>query len=121
VLWLATLGPFVFSFIQNKNFRYTLPILPAAALVAAMGLRSLPAPDQRGTAVAALSMSIFQFPTPPTLPGMIMSPGSGPGLEPGRPAARQDPRRSRSGERWPAGDGGGDSQRQLLLCAELPL
>ena len=80
VLWLATLGPFtVFSLIQNKNLRYTLPILPTAALVAAMGLRSLPAPVRRGTAVAALvlaalqvSMALFQVPTPPTLPGMIM-------------------------------------------------
>src|SRR3990170_1277668 len=48
VLWLATLAPFVvFSLIQNKNLRYTLPILPAAALVAAIGLRSLPAAWRR--------------------------------------------------------------------------
>ena len=34
VLWLATLGPFVvFSLIQNKNLRYSLPLLPAAGLV----------------------------------------------------------------------------------------
>jgi 4-amino-4-deoxy-L-arabinose transferase-like glycosyltransferase len=80
ILWLATLSPFiVFSLIQNKNLRYTLPILPAAALVAAVGLRSLPAMARRwaGAAVVALaalqvSMTLFQMPTPPTLPGMIL-------------------------------------------------
>jgi len=80
MLWLATLGPFiVFSLIQNKNLRYTLPILPAAALVAAIGLRSLPAMGRRwaGAVVVALgalqvSMALFQVPTPPTLPGMIL-------------------------------------------------
>jgi hypothetical protein len=80
ILWLATLGPFVlFSLIQNKNLRYTLPILPAAALVAAVGLRSLPGALRRWTAVAAValaalqvSMTLFQVPTPPILPGMVM-------------------------------------------------
>jgi hypothetical protein len=80
VLWLATLTPFVlFSLIQNKNLRYTLPILPAAALVAAVGLRSLPLPARRWTGVAALalgalqvSMALFQVPAPPILPGMVM-------------------------------------------------
>ena len=80
VLWLATLGPFVvFSLIQNKNLRYTLPILPAAALVAAIGLRSLPSAWRRvaGWAAVALgilqvSMALFLVPTPPTLPGMIL-------------------------------------------------
>ncbi len=80
VLWLATLGPFVvFSLIQNKNLRYTLPILPAAALVAAIGLRSLPAVWRRVAGLAAValgvlqvSMALFLVPTPPTLPGMIV-------------------------------------------------
>jgi hypothetical protein len=80
VLWLATLAPFVlFSLIQNKNLRYTLPILPAAALVAAVGLRSLPERARRWTGVAALalgalqvSMALFQVPAPPILPGMVM-------------------------------------------------
>jgi len=80
LLWLATLGPFVvFSLIQNKNLRYTLPILPAAALVAAIGLRSLPAPwrvGAGGVAVALgilqVSMTLFLVPAPPTLPGMIL-------------------------------------------------
>jgi hypothetical protein len=80
ILWLATLGPFIlFSLIQNKNLRYTLPILPAAALVAAVGLRSLPAAARRWTGAAVVvlgtlqvSMALFQVPTPPTLPGMVM-------------------------------------------------
>ncbi len=80
ILWLATLGPFfVFSLIQNKNLRYTLPILPAAALVAAVGLRSLPALARRWTGVIVLalgalqvSMALFQIPAPPILPGMVM-------------------------------------------------
>ena len=79
-LWLATLGPFaVFSLIQNKNLRYTLPILPAAALVAAIGLGSLPLWARRWIGAAALclgalqvSMALFQVPAPPTLPGMIL-------------------------------------------------
>src|SRR5215470_17991009 len=69
-LWLATLGPFLlFSLIQNKNLRYTLPILPAAALVAAVGLRSLPGALRRWTSVAVValaalqvSMTLFQVP-----------------------------------------------------------
>jgi 4-amino-4-deoxy-L-arabinose transferase-like glycosyltransferase len=80
LLWLATLGPFVvFSLIQNKNLRYTLPILPVAALVAAIGLRALPGAWRRiaGWAAVALgilqvSMALFLVPTPPTLPGMIL-------------------------------------------------
>ena len=80
LLWLATLAPFVlFSLIQNKNLRYTLPILPAAALVAAVGLRSLPVRVRRWTGAAAValgalqvSMTLFQVPAPPILPGMVM-------------------------------------------------
>src|SRR6266478_1707616 len=80
LLWLATLGPFaVFSLIQNKTLRYTLPVLPAAALVAAIGLGSLPARARRWIGAAAVllgalqvSMALFLVPTPPTLPGMIL-------------------------------------------------
>jgi DUF2993 family protein len=79
-LWFATLVPFaVFSLIQNKNLRYTLPVLPAAALVAAIGLGSLPPRARRWTGAAALllgalqlSMALFLVPAPPTLPGMIL-------------------------------------------------
>ena len=51
----------------------------AAALVAAIGLRSLPVVWRRvagGTAIALgilqVSMTLFLVPTPPTLPGMIL-------------------------------------------------
>ena len=74
-LWLATLPAlFVFSIIQNRNLRYTLPLLPVAALVATAGIRSFRMPWRRVAvvalvAVAALqvSMTTFAIPPPPTL------------------------------------------------------
>jgi dolichyl-phosphate-mannose-protein mannosyltransferase/DUF2993 family protein len=74
-LWLSTLVPFlVYSLIQNKNLRYTLPIIPAAALVAAVGVQSLPRSWRRATiwgclAAGALqiSMTTFALPRPPVL------------------------------------------------------
>jgi Dolichyl-phosphate-mannose-protein mannosyltransferase/LmeA-like phospholipid-binding len=76
-LWIAALGPFVvFTLIQNKNLRYTLPILPAAALVAAAGARGLPPVLRRGVTwgcvvlgALQVSMTAFALPAPPTLPG----------------------------------------------------
>ncbi len=48
LLW-AALAPFlIFVLIQNKNLRYTLPFLPAAALVAAAGVSVLPPRARRG-------------------------------------------------------------------------
>src|SRR5207244_13440923 len=91
-LWLATLGPFVrCSLIQNKSLRYTLPILPAAVLVAAMGLRALPSGWRRVAGAGALaagllqvSMTLWALPPPPTLPGMILT------LAIGRPPSGAD-------------------------------
>src|SRR3990172_11243299 len=41
LLWSASLFPFgVFLAIRNKDLRYVLPILPAAALIASAGLRA---------------------------------------------------------------------------------
>src|SRR3990172_8780166 len=61
ILWLATLGPFIaFSLIQNKNLRYTLPILPAAALVAAVSLRSLPAKTRRWAGATVVALGALQ-------------------------------------------------------------
>jgi Dolichyl-phosphate-mannose-protein mannosyltransferase/LmeA-like phospholipid-binding len=76
-LWLAALGPLVvFTLIQNKNLRYTLPILPAAALVAAAGARSLRPWLRHGVTWACValgglqvSMTAFALPAPPLLPG----------------------------------------------------
>ena len=79
-LWLAALGPLViFSLIQNKNLRYTLPILPAIALVAAAALRSVPPVGRRVATVVCLvagilqvSMTAFTVPMPPRLPGLLL-------------------------------------------------
>jgi hypothetical protein len=79
-LWLAAIVPLVmFSLIQNKNLRYTLPILPAAALVAAVGVRAL-APSRRRAltwlcvvaGVVQVSMAAFGVPTPPRVPGLLL-------------------------------------------------
>ena len=66
-LWLA-IGPalLMFLLIQNRNLRYTLPILPAAALVAVAALRALRAPWMRWAlvgcvAAAALQVSMAAF------------------------------------------------------------
>src|SRR5262249_25803590 len=72
-LWLSTLLPFVlYSLIQNKNLPYTLPILPAAAVVAAVGVQALARRLKQTAiwaclAVAALqiSMTAFAVPRPP--------------------------------------------------------
>ncbi len=74
-LWLAALVPFaIVSLIQNKNLRYTLPILPAAALLAAAAVLGLPPALKRAViwasiAVATLqvSMTDFAVPRPPVL------------------------------------------------------
>jgi Dolichyl-phosphate-mannose-protein mannosyltransferase/LmeA-like phospholipid-binding/Alg9-like mannosyltransferase family len=79
-LWLAALGPLViFSLIQNKNLRYTLPILPAIALVAAAGVRALPPVGRRvatGVCLIAgvlqVSMTAFTVPMPPRVPGLLL-------------------------------------------------
>ena len=76
-LWMAALGPLVvFTLIQNKNLRYTLPILPAAALVAAAGARSLHPVLRHGVTWACValgglrvSMTAFALPAPPLFPG----------------------------------------------------
>lgn len=66
----------VFLLGRRLNLRYTLPILPAAALVAAAGARALP-PTLRHAVTGAcialgalqVSMTAFALPAPPTLPG----------------------------------------------------
>ena len=72
-LWLSALAPFlIYSLIQNKNLRYTLPILPAAALVTAVGVQALARSWKRAAiwgclAAGALqiSMTAFALPRPP--------------------------------------------------------
>lgn len=72
----ALLVPFlVFTSIQNKNLRYTLPLLPVAAIVAAMALSALgrrAKPVAVGVAVLAgiaqVSATMFAVPALPDLP-----------------------------------------------------
>ena len=70
----------MFSLIQNRNLRYTLPILPAAALLAALGARGLPPALRRGGIVVCvlvgllqISMTAFGVPVPPHVPGAGIS------------------------------------------------
>lgn len=80
LLWGATLIPFaMIVFVQNKNLRYALPLIPAAALVAAGGLRRLPPPGRRVLIAACLvlgalqvSMTAFALPRPPRIPPFPM-------------------------------------------------
>lgn len=61
LLWAATLVPFgIFLFIQNKNLRYVLPLLPAAALIAAGSLRALAPAWRRALTVMVILGSVVQ-------------------------------------------------------------
>lgn len=82
LLWAAALVPFLMILlVQNKNLRYALPLIPAAAVVAAGGLRALAPPPRRvlTTACVALgllqvSMSAFALPDPPNVPPLPLPP-----------------------------------------------
>jgi len=77
VLWVAALAPFVLiTLIRNKNPRYELPALAAAAVVAALGAHVLPSVVRRvavGACVVAaalqVSMTAFGIPALPPFPG----------------------------------------------------
>src|SRR2546426_571335 len=81
VLWLAAVTPFlVLTLIRNKDLRYSLPALSAAAVVAALGARALPAIPRRlavGICVVLgafqVTMSAFMLPAPPPVPGLPLS------------------------------------------------
>lgn len=73
LLWLSVLLPLlIYSLIQNKDLRYTLPILPAVALVTALGVMAVPRRCRGVTvlacaAAAALQVSMTAFALPPPL------------------------------------------------------
>ena len=74
LLWAALLPFVIFLLIQNKNLRYTLPLLPAAALTAAAGVAALAPRWRRATTwacvllgVVQVSAAAFAVPTPPTV------------------------------------------------------
>lgn len=50
----------LFLFVQNKNLRYTLPLLPVAALIAAAGLRSLASPWRGLLSAGCVVVSLLQ-------------------------------------------------------------
>ncbi len=78
LLLASVLAPFaLFSLIQNKNLRYTLPLLPVAAVLAGVGFSALPQrlrtlAGAALVAVAALQVSATAFGVPrvPTVPGL---------------------------------------------------
>jgi hypothetical protein len=64
--WLllgSVLAPFVILAvaIQNKNLRYSLPLLAAMAVIAALALMALPRGVRRGAAVALLLLGVLQL------------------------------------------------------------
>lgn len=73
LLWAALAPYLIFVLIQNKNLRYTLPFLPAAALAAAAGVSALPPRARRGVAWACVIAGVVQVGSaafalpPPTL------------------------------------------------------
>ncbi|MBI2527681.1 MAG: glycosyltransferase family 39 protein [Candidatus Rokubacteria bacterium] len=78
LLWSATLPLVGFLLIQNKNLRYTLPLLPAAALVAAAGLQRLAPAWRRGLTWSCLALGVvqvssaaFALPPPPAVPPLL--------------------------------------------------
>ena len=79
LLWAALAPWLIFVLIQNKNLRYTVPLLPAAALAAAAGVSALPPRARRGlgcacalVGVAQVGSAAFALP-PPTLLAPIVS------------------------------------------------
>jgi hypothetical protein len=60
LLWAALLPFVIFFLIQNKNLRYTLPLLPSAALVAAAGVAALRPPGRRAIVWACLLLGVLQ-------------------------------------------------------------
>ena len=77
LVWSAILPLVIFVFIQNKNLRYALPVLPAAALAAAAGVAVL-GPSTRGwvgaacVALGALQVSMAAFAMPPPPPTRVL-------------------------------------------------
>src|SRR5262245_11478069 len=61
-LWISTLPALaVFSLIQNRNLRYTLPLLPAAALVTVAGVRALGRGPRRAVIAACIAVAALQI------------------------------------------------------------
>ncbi|MBI3635024.1 MAG: LmeA family phospholipid-binding protein [Candidatus Rokubacteria bacterium] len=65
--WFVVAGAFapfaLFLLVQNKNLRYTLPLLPMAAVAAGLGFAALPRLARAAVAVALLTASVLQLST----------------------------------------------------------
>jgi hypothetical protein len=80
LLWAALAPSLIFVLIQNKNLRYTLPLLPAAAMVAAAGVSVLGPPVRRGLTWACVlagavqvGSAAFALPPPTVLAPVVSS------------------------------------------------
>jgi hypothetical protein len=63
LIWAALAPACIFVLIQNKNLRYTLPLLPAAALAAAAGVSVLGPRARRGVTWAGVAAGLVQVST----------------------------------------------------------
>ena len=94
--WLllgAVLAPFFILslLIQNKNLRYSLPLLGLMAVIAALALVALPRGVRRGAAVALVLLGAVQLATITAgMPPNVRVPGLGVLWVPGTPPMRSD-------------------------------
>src|SRR5262245_15391855 len=80
LLLASVLAPFVVLgvLIQNKNLRYSLPLLAGMAVIAAVALRALPRGIRQGAAVALLVLGVLQLSaTVAGVPPNVRLPGLG--------------------------------------------
>jgi len=89
---LAALTPLVgFFLIQNKQLRYTLPLVPAAAVLAGIGLSGLPRALRRVALVAVAAAAIVQVSsTVYALPPALRLPGTTVALTDPSPPSRAE-------------------------------
>jgi hypothetical protein len=92
LLLTAVVAPFVvLELIQNKNLRYALPLLAAAAVVAALALDALPARARRGSAVVLAAGALLQVGAIAAgVPPNVRVPGLGVWWVPATPPVRED-------------------------------
>jgi hypothetical protein len=95
-LLVAVLGPFVVvELARNKNLRYTLPLLGAAAVLAALGLDALPRRIRRLIAAALAVLAVVQVSAVTSgLPPNVWIPGLRTWWVPASPPQRADWRHS---------------------------
>ncbi len=115
-LLLALFPPFVFfELIQNKDFRYTLPLLPVAAVVAAVGFHDLRPRLRVCLGAAALAAAVVQVSaTVAGFPAGLRVPGLGIPLVLASPPMRADWRHRELLERIARDSGGAASTVSVI-------